>query len=553
MTMKKILAAMLVASLAATAMVSCGKKETESSSTPESSKTESSDAASTDEGDAEPAGVTYPLEGDNSITYWLPLNSNVSAGSASMNDTPLKTALDAATGITVEYIHPAQGTEQESLNLLLSSGELPDIVETTWVSRAGGPELAFKSKQLVALNEHMAAWAPDYTAYLEANPDIDKMVRTDEGNYFGFPFIRGAEELMVFYGPIVRQDWLEELGIEEPTTIAEWYDMLTAFKNEKGATAPLTQNGVDLSMFDYGSPFVGAYGVTLGFSLNDAGEIIYGPVQPEFKEFLAEMAKWYAEGLIDPNFYTNDRATWQANMLNDLSGATVGYSGSGIGTLLPALQEVTPTAELAGTKYPSLVEGENAPLGQKDTPFMSSYQVAGVTPSGNEELAFKFLNFGYTEAGTTIYNFGVEGESYTMVDGEPIFVEAISEPGEGKSMAQAMAQYTRSCYSGPFVQALGYYEQYMKLDVQKEAIADWKEHDSTKYALPPITPTEDESKEFATIQTNMNAWRNEWVIGAITGANSLDDFDAFVAEMENIGLSRALEIQEAALERYNNR
>ncbi len=39
----------------------------------------------------------------------------------------------------------------------------------------------------------------------------------------------------------------------------------------------------------------------------------------------------------------------------------------------------------------------------------------------------------------------------------------------------------------------------------------------------------------------------------IFGTESLDDFDKYVETVENMGLDRALEIQNAALERYNSR
>ena len=41
---------------------------------------------------------------------------------------------------------------------------------------------------------------------------------------------------------MIRKDWLDDLGLEVPETIDEWYTALKAFKEEKGATAPLTLN-----------------------------------------------------------------------------------------------------------------------------------------------------------------------------------------------------------------------------------------------------------------------------------------------------------------------
>ena len=44
----------------------------------------------------------------------------------------------------------------------------------------------------------------------------------------------------MFSGPILRKDWLDELGLEVPETIDEWENVLAQFKEKKGATAPLT-------------------------------------------------------------------------------------------------------------------------------------------------------------------------------------------------------------------------------------------------------------------------------------------------------------------------
>ena len=66
------------------------------------------------------------------------------------------------------------------------------------------------------------------------------MIKTDDGHYYVFPFVRGDEALCHTIGPMLREDWLEELGLEVPTTIDEWHTVLTAFKEKKGASAPFT-------------------------------------------------------------------------------------------------------------------------------------------------------------------------------------------------------------------------------------------------------------------------------------------------------------------------
>lgn len=560
MNKKRLVAALLAATMTAS-FVGCGGGAASSSEAP--SETASSTASSTESSaasseapaaDGAASALTYPLQGNPKVTYWVDLNPNVTASFASMNDTPLTAQLRTETGIDVEYIHPPQGQQKEAFNLMLASNDLPDIIEYAWLKEyPGGPELGFKNKVIEPLNENMEKWAPDYTAYLKATPDVDKMVRTDEGNYFGFPFIRGADELMVFYGPYLRSDWLKELNLEVPTTMDEWYNVLKQFKEKKGATAALTTTEKDMLMFNFGF-LTSAYGVTTDFHVED-GKVVYGPAQPGFKDFLTEMNKWYTEGLLDMNFYTNDRKAADTNLLNDKSGAVVGYAGSGMGVYDKSIKELNPEAGYVGAPYPVVNKGDRPMIGQYDFAFMTNYQVAAVTTaSKNKEAAYALLNYGYSEKGDMLYNFGIEGQSYTMTNNYPTYTDMILNPPEGKTMAQMLAQYVRSNYNGPFVQRLEYYEQYMQLDIQKDAVNLWKETDAKKYQIPPTTPTQDESKEYNAIKVNMDTWRNEWAIGAITGKNKIEDFDAqFVAEMKKLGLDRAVEIQQGAYERYNKR
>lgn len=71
--------------------------------------------------------------------------------------------------------------------------------------------------------------------------------------------------------------------------------------------------------------------------------------------------------------------------------------------------------------------------------------------------------------------------------------------------------------------------------------------------MPPVTPTSEESKEYSIIMNEINTYRDEMVLKFIFGTESLDNFDTYVKNIESMGLDRALEIQNAALERYNAR
>ena len=165
---------------------------------------------------------TYPLAEGGTLTYWLQLNPNVSANFTNLGDTELGKAWQEQTGVTIQFQHPAAGQEKEQFNLIVADGSLPDIMEWQWVKNyPGEPEKAIKDGVIIPLNDIFKEYCPNITKYLAENPDIDKMIKTDDGNYFAFPFIRGEDKLCYTVGGFVRQDWLEELGMEVPATVDE--------------------------------------------------------------------------------------------------------------------------------------------------------------------------------------------------------------------------------------------------------------------------------------------------------------------------------------------
>jgi putative aldouronate transport system substrate-binding protein len=116
-----------------------------------------------------------------------------------------------------------------------------------------------------------------------------------------------------------------------------------------------------------------------------------------------------------------------------------------------------------------------------------------------------------------------------------------------------MSMYIRASYGGTFIQDKRYIEQYLALPSQREAVDIWKKTDVDKYALPPITPTPEESSEFAKIMTDINTLVDEMTLKIILGVDPLDSFEKYQEKMKSLKLDRALEIQKAALDRYNKR
>jgi putative aldouronate transport system substrate-binding protein len=249
-----------------------------------STKTKSSKIIYPDDG-------IYPVKSDDVLKVW----SN-SLPTKDANNDPIGVAWKEMTGVNVEFEQPMEGSS-EALSLLVASDDLPDIIIANLHRQVGGVQKFVDDEVVISLNEHMQ-FAPHLKSYLDSNPDIDKMAKSDDGNYYMFPFIRGDEKLTVSSGPVIRRDLLKKGGMEVPETIDEWYAALSYFKS-LGATAPLSYDLLYWEGQEAGM-FIGAYGTRIGFYIED-GNVKYGVLDPSFKDAVANLHKWYKEGLLDKN------------------------------------------------------------------------------------------------------------------------------------------------------------------------------------------------------------------------------------------------------------
>ena len=167
-------------------------------------------------------------------------------------------------------------------------------------------------------------------------------------------------------------------------------------------------------------------------------------------------------------------------------------------------------------------------------------------------MAARLLDYGYSEAGHVLFNFGKEGVSYEMKDGKYTYTDLLLN-NPNMSITHSMAGHVRANYNGPFVQDEEYILQYFSLDEQKEALKLWSDTNMKKYTIPPITPNAEESKEIARIMTEVNTYRDECTLKFILGTMDMSEWDNYVSTIKSMGIDKVLEMENAALERYNAR
>lgn len=487
--------------------------------------------------------VDYPIKATQKLTYWKPITGNVSTMVSTENELEFTKKLLENTGIEVEFIHPPIGQEAEKFNLMLASGELPDIIEySPSLTKEGVDKLIDNGYIFELTEEFMNDYTPNLKARMDADSELVKNCKTNNGKFYGFPGWRSNDNMTVYAGLMIRNDWLKELNLEMPETIDDWYVALKAFKEKKGATAPLSIQG--LGAFAQGA-FTGAYGTKLDFFV-DKGQVKYGPMEPGYKDFLQAMAKWYSEGLIDKNMAALTKEELDTKILTGQAGATFGMIGSGMGNWLAADPN---NFSLAAAKYPAINKGEKSELGFKDFKYYepATFIFAG---SKNKELAARFLDYGYSDEGHMFFNFGTEGESYTMVDGMPTFTDKVLN-AEGLSLTQSLTKYTHCTYIGPFAMDERFFKQQYKYDEQKAAIDIWSDTNAKEHVLNGATSiTGEENSEFAGVMSEVDKYVSEWTTKFIMGLEPIENYDKFISGIKALNIDKAIKIKQTGYDRY---
>lgn len=545
----KVAALVLTMSMAVASLTACGEKKdspkTSNNNTSDNQSSQNEQQGSTSEN----VDITYPLQTDETLTIALMYESQVAASYENFGDTPYAKALQEETGVTLAFETMA---DNNAMNLLFASGELPDIIFFGVSGYPGGATKAIEDGIVYPLNDLIETNAPDLLKTLQSNNDYLKGSMTSNGDYIGFPFIKGDLELRSTSGIILRDDWVQELGIEVPETADEFYEMLKLFKEKKGATVPFSTTSFWVDQLLDSGIITSAFGLPKASSYQKDGKVHFGFAQPEYKLALEYLNKLYSEGLLDPNYSTLDNDTMNANMMNGQSGVTVGALNGGIGNFIRTMDGKGPFS-VAGISSIVANNGDKAMAGYYEFPVTGLYAV--ITPqSDKKELAAQFLNYSYTKEGRMLNNFGVEDESYTMVDNKPIFTELITNNSEGLTMQLALAPYARSWASGWFVQDVEYLRQYAALPEQQAALKAWSNHDGSLHTIPPVSIKIDDASEYSTIMSDINTYVDEMTTKYIMGVEPLTTFESeYLDVLNQMNVNRATEILQTALDEFNAR
>lgn len=492
------------------------------------------------------------------IDYWRANDAKLTASLNNFGDMAAYKEKEKLTGIQVKFTHPPLGQQRDQFNLLISTKELPDVIYYNWADAVGGPEKMIKDGRIIRLNELIDSYAPNLKRIIESDPDVKKQIALDDGTIYMFPLLKlDALKLNATSGLIMRQDWLDALNLKVPTNIDEWYTVLKAFKeqdpngNGKPDELPFTGNwgpGNLTKLHD----FAAAFGVIGGFQMN-GDKVEFGPIQPGYRDFLETMAKWYKEGLIDPEIMTNDGKAFDYKVTSNLAGAYQGGVFSGMGKYFNLMRDTDPNFNVTGVPWPVSQDGTSYATFNLDAKVLT-YGEAITASADEDKLKYivQWMDYNYSEEGSDLFNFGIENDSYVR-DGEGVkFTDTIIDNPNGLTYDQALASYALSIMDGPINQDSRYLDALLFDDGQRAANAEWMKA-SSALTLPPIRLSTDEVTTSTSIMSQVNTYLNETMTAIISGQKPITEFDKMAETIKSMDIDRAIEVHQAAYDRYQSK
>ena len=554
MVAKKIYAILLVL-IIVLSFAACGEDDTTTAATTATTAATTAADSTTEATDEGPQmnengefDVQLPCSDEVvTITMWGGTPDS-SAGMNSQNDSVARQELEKRTNVHIEWTHPVTGQETAQFNLMIASEQYTDAIIGNSGYYIGGFDKFINDGILVDL-------AP-YTEYMQnymkaRSVDLDTLLNTTtDAGYIAFWDRLKINEQGAFMGPLIRKDITDEIGIDLSSVVTydDWYEMLTSLVNA-GYSNPATLyissgtgNGLDTYMMAGMNMNTRLYAID--------GEIRYSANQPEFKDYITLMNKWYTENLIDKDFYSRKSSDYESLFLNgDLIVGPIMYINYDRYNM-----QTVDDGKWAAIEVPLESADMERHIGAGTNPVHAVNTTTSITTSMDESLIPVFCQYQdylYTEEGTLLANYGIENETFHYdEDGNPVFEDFITNSPDGLSLTAQMTRYAliHGSFSGNY-----YWEREISPQMSEEALETaeiWDTHLDYQ-RTPTLNVAEEHQTEYSTIFNDINTMVEEYSVKFITGQLSIEnDWAAFEQELQNMNVGQMIEWAQQAYDMY---
>lgn len=266
-------------------------------------------------------------------------------------DGPVESALQDHTGIDINFQWVPDAVREEKLSAALASDTLADIVTLPRVDDST-IRRALTSGQFWDVEPYLDEF-PNLAAI---DPQTIEGARLD-GHLYGVPIQKPKAR----YGALIRQDWLDNLGLEVPRTIEELGDVARAFAHDDpdGNGEDDTYGILDRQeSFSLGfATIAGYFGAGLAFELDDDDNVISSYDTPALKEAMQWYRGLYEDGALNQEFVTLQKADHMDAYGTGKGGIFFGTLGTGSGFINLAA-DIDPGSPMVWTRVNDMTYGD---------------------------------------------------------------------------------------------------------------------------------------------------------------------------------------------------
>ncbi len=556
---KRMMTLILTGAMLATSLAGCGGTN---GTTQQENKISGSGTAASQaevqvqvpaEGGRDVGGLMLPLTTEKEdLSVWLTYNSSTVKD---INEIKGIQQMEENTNVHVNWTPVTLQEVQEKLGIMLSSGTFPDIVYAGSYGYPGGISKGVEDGVIADMDPLIRENMPNYMTIVNTNEEARKEAATDDGKMNAVKIMVGTDTTIesegTYTGMAYRQDMMEKLGYDVPATVEGWHKVLLQAK-EDGVEIPFEPEA------NGGSYFSLAYGVTTSaqraYMQVDGNKVVYAPLQDGFGAYLDEMQKWYAEGLIDPNFTSFNMMANPDYVENDRALLFASISSGATGKGLLGYGMVTKDSVYLQPLGQPVLNENDAPI-QCFRRIIAKDPIYITTSCKNPELAAKWLDYQFSDEGCFLNWYGTEGETWEYgEDGTPQFLDSVYNNPEGLPVMDYLQKFALNqgwCWLGKhdiecgWKQAMGNGGVNYSLEAQKI----WSEPETNIYMTESLEFTDDEGVQITQLQTALSTMVDEYMVNYILGRNT-EDFETFREGLKNYGADQLTQIYQDAYDRY---
>lgn len=458
------------------------------------------------------------------------------ANQAEWKDILIFKEYEKMTNVKMKFEETPQEGCVEKKNLLFASNELPDIFLRSGLTNDDVALYGMQEKALVPLEELIDAHAPNLKRLFEQYPDAKQSITAPDGHIYALPMMRvlGSERSEKIW---INQTWLEKLNLQKPTTPEELKEVLLAFRDQD-PNGNGQKDEIPMGLREIGMAFLlsGSWGLDkqFGYKINiENDKVKIWLTDDRLKEMLMFLNDLYKEKLLWPDFFKRDIPNWRSNLSQAKFGTFFIQASD---PFVNVQDQFTGMAPIVGPYGDQLYSGAS--------PIASPTGTFAITNvNKHPEASIRWVDYFYGDEGSVFARFGVEGQTYTMKDGVPVFNDSVLNDSRG--LMAAMGEINLVPGGGfPHLvtEQSGGPTNNEKVRELQSFIEDYIP--KTIYGAPIFDKATNE--KIMPIRADVDKFVDESVAKFILGELSFDTWDKYVDTLNKMGIDKLEEAYQQA-------